>query len=254
MSATQAAAGSTRSGDEAAAAAFKPPSGPALFVFRRRSQPKRGASSGAAWRAGRSSRASSRPRAAGSVSEQTPRSDRPAPGPDWPAIAAAYRAGASVAALARRYGVARSTIHRRAKREGWRRSPPPPPGRDGDALCARASGERRARSADRRNGAPGVDPGGASAAEPGGELAPLRALASRLREALEAMIEAGEANDFVLGARESPASLLLKLCQINEKIVAIERRLAGDRVSAPADLSADDRAILDRFKRRYGVD
>ncbi len=68
------------------------------------------------------------------------------------------------------------------------------------------------------------------------------------------MIEAGEANDFVLGARESPASLLLKLCQINEKIVAIERRLAGDRVSAPADLSADDRAILDRFKRRYGVD
>ncbi len=68
------------------------------------------------------------------------------------------------------------------------------------------------------------------------------------------MIEGGRENGLVLGPRESPASLLLKLCQISEKIIAVERRLAGRDAATPAELNDEDRAILARFKRRYGVD
>ncbi len=148
---------------------------------------------------------------------------------DWGAIRAAYAAGEPVAALARRHGLAPSTIYRRARRESWRRAA-------GDGAAP---------------GRAGAPPGKVS---PAGELAKLRALAARLREQLEAMIEAGQDSGPVLGGRESPASLLLKLCQISEKIVAIERRLAGRDAATPAELNDEDRAILARFKQRYGVD
>ena|GEM_PF-4930674 len=160
--------------------------------------------------------------------------------PDWSAIRASHAAGVSVAALARRHCLAPSTIYRRARREGWRRVD----GRE-TGLGRGARGQDASRQDDHEARRP---------VSPAGELAKLRALAARLRERLEAMIEGGQENGLVLGSRESPASLLLKLCQISEKIIAVERRLAGRDAATPAELNDEDRAILARFKRRYGVD
>ena len=88
---------------------------------------------------------------------------------------------------------------------------------------------------------------------PAAELGRLRALAARLRERLEAVIEGERPYGVVLGGRESPATVLLKLCQITEKIIAIERGLAGTQAPTPAQLSEQDREILERFKRHCGV-
>ena len=85
------------------------------------------------------------------------------------------------------------------------------------------------------------------------ELARLRALATKLRERLERLIEGERPRRAVLGARESPAALLLKLCQITEKIIAMERRVSGADAPTPDQLNEQDRDILDRFKRRHGV-
>ncbi len=174
--------------------------------------------------------------------------------PDWSVIRAAHAAGVSVAALARRHRLAPSTIYRRAKREGWRRaddreSSPERgvPGHDVPGQDVPGRDDREARRAE--SGSPAR-----RLVSPAGELAKLRVLAARLRERLETMIEGGRENGLVLGARESPASLLLKLCQISEKIIAVERRLAGQGAATPAELNDEDRAILARFKRRYGVD
>ena len=90
-------------------------------------------------------------------------------------------------------------------------------------------------------------------ATPADDLARLRDLAAKLRRRLERLIDGRAADDAVLGGRESPASLLLKLCQITEKIIAMERRLAGAAAPTPRQLNEQDRDILDRFKRRHGV-
>ncbi len=124
--------------------------------------------------------------------------------------------------IARAHDVNPASVYRHAKREGWQRAP-------GDAQ----------------------------------QLARLRALASQLFDHLECVMgsgqpAAGEATGngkkpAKLGARENPAALLLKLCQITEKIIAIERRLAGADAPTPNQLNEQDREILDRFKRRLRV-
>ena len=107
--------------------------------------------------------------------------------------------------------------------------------------------------------------GPCGAGEPGTSAAPrplsasahdvvrLRALAAKLREKIERLMESKRPRRTVLGARESPAALLLKLCQITEKIIAMERRVAGADAPTPAQLNEQDREILNRFKRRCGV-
>ncbi len=149
---------------------------------------------------------------------------------DWAAIETGWRAGATVRTLAV-HGASPSAIYRRARRDGWTRgdadAPAPPESRD-----------------------PSKEPPGCSP----DELAHLRALAVKLRRRLERVIDGAAPNGIVVGARESPAALLLKLCQITEKIIAIERGLAGARTPAAADISKEDHDILDRFKRRYRVE
>ncbi len=147
---------------------------------------------------------------------------------DWPAIEAAYLEGQVVRAIAERHGIHSSTIYRRALRDKW------------------TSGRLPHRPTLRVTAKP--------AASPGGELAQLRALAAKLRERFEHLIDGHRTyGGKILGKTESPAALLLKLCQISEKIITIERRLAGAGDPTSTQLSEHDRDILDRFKRRYGV-
>lgn len=150
---------------------------------------------------------------------------------DWAGIEAGYRAGDPVAALARRFAVAASTIHRRVRGHGWTRDPAPEIDRNKGKIPGKAAAPSRRRD----------------------ELARLRVLAGRLRERLEKALDENGDDALVLGGRETPAALLLKLCQISEKIVAIERRLAGIEAPTRTQLDEEDRAILDRFKQRHGV-
>ena len=93
------------------------------------------------------------------------------------------------------------------------------------------------------------------AQEADGELGSLRNLATKLRSRLERIIDGKSVDGVVLGDRESPATLLLKLCQINEKIIALERRLAGEpATTTPLEMDAHDRRILDRFKHQCGLE
>ena len=133
-----------------------------------------------------------------------------------------------VRAIAKRHGIHSSTIYRRAVREKW------------------TSGRSAHRPTLRVTAKP--------AHSAGGELAELKALAAKLRERFEHLIDGHRAyGGEVLGKTESPAALLLKLCQISEKIITIELRLAGADDPTSSQLSEQDRDILDRFKRRYGV-
>lgn len=181
---------------------------------------------------------------------------------DWTAIAAAYRDGVAVSAIARRHRIGPSTVYRRARKAGWTRGRTPPtaartpvPGQSSingkpsingkSSVHGKTSGKAAPRTATRQKTP--------RRRRPDGELAQLRALAARLRERLETAIEGGHADVAVLGRNESAAGLLLKLCQISEKIIAIERRLAGADAPTANQLDEHDREILDRFKRRYGV-
>ena len=146
---------------------------------------------------------------------------------DWPAIEADFRAGMAVIEIARRHDVSPSAIYRHARKGRW----------TGD----RAVGPEKARGP--RAEAPTV----------AGELRRLRALTAKLGERLECVIDGRAPDGKVLGARESPAALLLKLCQITEKIISIERQLGGADAPTPAQLNEQDREILDRFKRRFHV-
>lgn len=135
---------------------------------------------------------------------------------DWPAIKADYLQGRSVGAIAKRFGVGTSTIYTRIQRDGWSRE-------DASAL-------------------------------PALELAQLRALAAKLRDRLEHIIDGRHSRGgAVMGSRESPAALLLKLCQITEKITNMESRMAGADGPTAARLSEQDHEILKRFKSRHGL-
>ena len=106
---------------------------------------------------------------------------------DWPAIKIDYLKGRSIRAIARRHDVNTSTIYRHAQRHGW--------------------------SKDETSDLPAL------------ELAQLRSLAAKLRDRLERLIDGRQSNGGALmGSRESPAALLLKLCQITEKITTMESR------------------------------
>ena len=148
---------------------------------------------------------------------------------DWPAIKAGYVAGRTVSAIARDYGVSASAIYRRARREQWSRVP----GMD-----------RLTRTAVHKK----------NVALPADELSQLRALAAKLRDRLERLIDGRQSNGGALmGSRESPAALLLKLCQITEKITTMESRMAGTDGPTAARLSEQDHEILKRFKSRHGL-
>ncbi len=148
---------------------------------------------------------------------------------DWRAIEADYRAGITVRVIAQRHRVNANAVYKRAARFGWRSDAT----RSAAAATAAAAPPKPGTAAD--------------------DLARLRELAAKLRRRFERLIDGRTTDDAVLGSRESPASLLLKLCQITEKIIAMERRLAGAAAPTPEKLSEQDRDILDRFKRRYGV-
>jgi hypothetical protein len=150
---------------------------------------------------------------------------------DWAAIEADYGANAAVRVLAERHGASPGTIWRRARKEGWTRD-------DTEPAASQHAATSPARSA--------------ADCSPD-ELAHLRALAVKLRRRLERVIDGEAPGDALAGARESPAALLLKLCQITEKIIAIERGLAGARAPTNTRISKEDHDILDRFKRRYRV-
>jgi len=85
------------------------------------------------------------------------------------------------------------------------------------------------------------------------ELAQLRSLADKLRDRLDFLLDGESSGGAVMGARESPATLLLKLCQITEKITTMERRMAGTEGPTAARLSEQDHEILKRFKSRHGL-
>ncbi len=192
---------------------------------------------------------------------------------DWRAVEADYRAGLAVRVIARRHGVNPSTVHRRARRYEWRRNEaatpsrpaerraqaaPPPLGLPSPTFlrpptCLRRSEAPASRRQERASRRRERSSGFAQAGAPADEIARLRRLAARLRQRLERLIDGESDDDVLLGGRESPASLLLKLCQITEKIIAIERRLVGADAPSPKQLSEQDREILNRFKRRYGV-
>ncbi len=141
----------------------------------------------------------------------------------WRAIEAGYRAGLAVRVIAQRHGMSMSAIYKRARRDDWRRDQAP------------------------------RGPAAPKLGTPADDLARLRRLATKLRRRLERLIDGRATDDAVLGGRDTPASLLLKLCQITEKIIAMERRLAGAAAPTPLQLTEQDRDILDRFKHRYGV-
>ena len=135
---------------------------------------------------------------------------------DWSAIKADYLQGRPVSAIAKRYGIGVSSIYHHAKRHGWSR--------------------------DEASDLPAL------------ELAQLRALAAKLRERLENIIDGRQSNGGALmGSRESPAALLLKLCQITEKIITMESRMAGTDGPTAARLSEQDHEIIKRFKSRHGL-
>lgn len=159
---------------------------------------------------------------------------------DWPAVEADWRTGIAVRELARRHGISASTIYRRARKHRWQRAAKP-----AAPAVVRAAKAAVPNTAGR---------GAAAVPSPApDDLSRLRALTAKLRERLERVIDGETAADAVLGARESPAALLLKLCQITEKIIAIERRVAGADAPTHAEINEQDRDILDRFKRRYGM-
>lgn len=135
---------------------------------------------------------------------------------DWPAIKVDYLNGRSVSAIAKRFDVSPSSIYQRVHRLGWSR--------------------------------------GEASSLPALELAQLRALAAKLRERAEQLIDGGQDHDGVgMGPRESPAALLLKLCQITEKITSMESRMAGANGPSASRLSEQDHEILKRFKSRHGL-
>ena len=147
---------------------------------------------------------------------------------DWAAIKTAYLDGQVIRAIAERHGISPSTIYRRALRDKW----------------------TSARPAER----PTLRVPRGATDLPGGELAQLRALAAKLRARLEHLIDGHRAfGGKITGARESPAALLLKLCQITEKIITMESRMAGADAPSASRLSEQDREILDRFKQRNRV-
>lgn len=135
---------------------------------------------------------------------------------DWPAVKIDYLQGRSVSAIAKRFAVSASTIYQHARRHGWSRN-------EASGLAAH-------------------------------ELAQLRALAAKLRDRLEQLIDGHQPQGGVIvGSRESPAALLLKLCQITEKITTMESRMAGADGPTTARLSEQDHEILERFKSRHGL-
>ena len=135
---------------------------------------------------------------------------------DWPAVKTDYLQGRSVEAIAKRFALGVSTVYRHAQRYGWSRT-------DVSDL-------------------------------PVLELARLRALAAKLRQRLEVLIDDGAyiQGGEVKGARENPANLLFKLCQITEKIITMESRVAGADGPTATRLSEQDHEILERFKARHG--
>lgn len=135
---------------------------------------------------------------------------------DWPAIKIDYLKGRTVREISRRHGIGTSTIHRHIQRYGWSR--------------------------DKASDLPAL------------ELAQLRALADKLRDRLELLMDGALSNRAaVMGSRESPAALLLKLCQITEKITTMESRMAGTDGPTAERLSEQDHEILKRFKSRHGL-
>jgi len=135
---------------------------------------------------------------------------------DWPEIKLDYLRGRSARAIAKRHGITRSTLYKHVQRHGWSR--------------------------DETSDLPAL------------ELAQLRALAAKLRERLGNIIDGVQSDGgAVMGSRESPAALLLKLCQITEKITSMESRIAGTDMPTAARLSEQDHEILQRFKSRHGL-
>lgn len=150
---------------------------------------------------------------------------------DWPAIKADYLKGRLVRDIARLYGVSASAIYRRAKRNEWSKD--------------RSAGRPTHAAAPLSNEA---------SALPAIELAQLRALAAKLRDRLDHLIDGRQSHGGeVMGSRESPAALLLKLCQITEKITSMASRMAGADGPMAARLSEQDHEILERFKNRHGL-
>ena len=135
---------------------------------------------------------------------------------DWPAIKLDYLRGRSAHAIAKRHGIALSTLYKHVQRHGWSREE--------------------------------------TSDLPALELAQLRALAAKLRGRLGNIIDGVQSDGgAVMGSRESPAALLLKLCQITEKITSMEGRLAGVDGPTASRLSKQDHEILKRFKSRHGL-
>lgn len=178
---------------------------------------------------------------------------------DWAAVERGYRTGAApVKEIARRHGVSPSALYRRARKENWQREAGARKAgaRPAAAKAAASRGKRRL-EADGGQGRRGRRPtagkkarSGAPASDLRHDLARLRALAEKLRVRLERVIEGKGANS-VLGEREGAVGLLVKLCQVTEKIIALERQLEGQPAGVEAmDLSEHDKAILERFKRR----
>ena len=148
---------------------------------------------------------------------------------DWSALETDYRAGKlTVRAIADKYGISVSGIYRRVRRHAWQRTK------------IDTEKENRLTST-----AHGFDD----------ELGLLRNLATKLRTRLERVIDGKSVDGVVLGDRESPATLLLKLCQINEKIISLEHRLAGEpATTTPLEMDAHDHRILERFKHQCGLE
>lgn len=150
---------------------------------------------------------------------------------DWAAIKADYINGRSVRTIAGQFNVSASTIYRRAGLKGWTRDQTPV--RDTDVTMPVSTSE---------------------AGMPAAELSQLRDLAAKLRNRLDLLIDGHPSNGgAVMGARESPATLLLKLCQITEKITSMESRMQGADTPTTARLSKQDHEILKRFKSRHGL-
>lgn len=151
---------------------------------------------------------------------------KPQDAPDWEAIEREYRAGQlSIRQIARQHGVDEATMRKRAKKNGWTRNLA-----DAVRQEVQAALVRTAYPADLSDEAI-VEYAAARGVEVvrqhRGHLGRLQRISANLAEALDSFVGGGELRAGLLGFRESPADVLVKIANATARWMPLEREAFG---------------------------